>query len=131
MFLVAEDSTLSLPLNIKICDNFFTRLVGALRRGYVRRGEAYLFPGCSWPHTWFMRRAISILFYDQEGKIVEFYPSVPPFRFLKPVAAAGMIELNHRRLTREEVAKFKYIRFSRKVSARLQNPVLRFSSEGG
>ena len=124
MFLIAEDYTVSFPLNIKICDSFFTRLVGALAPGYIRRGEAYIFPTCSWPHTWFMRRPISILFYDDKGTIVEYYPSVPPFRFLKPVKAAGMIEMSPRRLDENWADKFEYVRFTEKISERLNNPRL-------
>ncbi|MGM0380487.1 MAG: hypothetical protein ACQEP7_00700 [bacterium] len=124
IFLFSRDGSVTLPCNLVICDNFYNRLVGALKSGKIRRGEFFIFPGCSWPHTWFMRRSISILFYGPNGEIVSYLPRIRPFKFVKPVEAAGMIEMDSNRLGQISLAEYEYIRFSPATADRLGRPEL-------
>jgi len=124
LFLTSKTKSVSVPLNIIVCDSFFKRLKGALGAGRISPGEAYLFPGCSWPHTWFMRRPISILFYDIHGRIVRYLFCVAPFTFVKAVDAAGMIELDSGRFQKKQVDSFEYVRFSRQLAGRINKPHL-------
>lgn len=39
-----------------------------------------VFPGCASVHTWFMRRAIDIVFAGPEGEVLARFDSVPPWR---------------------------------------------------
>ncbi|MFP4687041.1 MAG: hypothetical protein ACLFN5_02915 [bacterium] len=92
--LKTENSIITLPVEIIRCDTFFRRLAGALPEGGIAPDRAYLLPACRWVHTFFMRRPIAVLFYDEPGFVIEYYPSVKPNRILpRQPRAAGAVEL--------------------------------------
>lgn len=61
---------------------YWSRLVGLLGRRGLSEGEGLLIVPCSSVHTLFMRFPIDVAFLDRDGRVVNAYSSVPPFRVL-------------------------------------------------
>ncbi len=114
-----------LPLQVKLCDTFFKRLLGALPSGGVAPGRALLFPGCGWVHTFFMRRPIDVAYLDENGRILAYYSAVKPYRFLPPAkSAAGALELPPGRLQLSPRQEPAYFRFPKNIARRTDLPSL-------
>lgn len=84
-----------LPVNVRICDSFTSRVIGALREGRISPGKAYLFPGIRRIHTFFMAEPITVCALDKSGQIIDFRNEVKPYRIfpLWNRAVRGILEL--------------------------------------
>lgn len=66
--------------NVKVCNNFFSKLVGLLGRKNIEENEAYLFYKSPQIHTFFMMFIIDVVFVDKNNKIIKLYNNLQPFR---------------------------------------------------
>lgn len=100
-YLKGESSIRPVRVDLTVCSGFFERLTGALIAGSIPFRRAYFFPGGNSIHTGFMRASISVLTFDDTGSILDYRPSIPPFRwYVPPRLAVGLIELAPRRIGR-------------------------------
>ena len=105
-YLKGESSIRPVRVDLTLCTGFFERLTGALVAGSIPFRRAYLFPGGNSIHTWFMRASISVLTFDESGRILDYRPSIPPFRWYVPHRpAVGLIELAPRRIDRASLSE--------------------------
>lgn len=112
-------------LRVKVCDTFFKRLLGALPEGGINAGKALLLPGSSWIHTWFMRRAIDVAYFDSAGRILAYFPAVDPFRLLpRSPEAVGALELPPETLPENCDSRNSHLRFSLAVAEKVGYPEL-------
>jgi len=100
------DGTCSLPVRVTVCEGFVSRLLGALPEGGIARDRGLVFPDCRQIHTWFMRRPIAVLTYDDRGRTLRYHARVKPFRILPfQPDARGLLELAPGRLDETPVAE--------------------------
>ena len=65
----------------RVATDFVSRLVGLMAS---REGATMLFPKCNSIHTFFMPRAIDVVFIEDKGRVLEVIASLKPWRFLAP-----------------------------------------------
>lgn len=82
IYLVGNHRSSAHECRIRVCDTFWTRLLGALPEGGIENTEGVLLPGCRRIHTWFMRKSISVMFLTGDGRVTRYHPRVRPFRVL-------------------------------------------------
>jgi uncharacterized membrane protein (UPF0127 family) len=63
-----------------VTESAWERIRGLLGRDHLPEGEAMWFSPCTSVHTFFMRFAIDVVFLDRRGRVLAFYPSLPPWR---------------------------------------------------
>lgn len=99
IYLSAGSKVESIDVSVSVCDGFVSRLVGALPSGGIPEDRGLLFPDCRQVHTWFMRRSISVLTFDQDGRVLHYHSEIPPFRLMPyEREGSGLLELAPRRL---------------------------------
>ena len=69
---------------LKIADDYWSRLVGWQFRGTPRRGSGLLLAPCSSIHTFFVRFALDLVMLDREGRVLEVRRDVRPWRAVLP-----------------------------------------------
>lgn len=99
IYLERPGEVASIAVSVSVCDGFFSRLVGALPAGRIPSDRGLLFPDCRQIHTWFMRRAIAVVTFDEEGRILSYHPEIAPFRIMPYESRGfGLLELAPGRL---------------------------------
>ena len=79
--------------DFRVARSFRDRLVGLMGEEDDRRLRLVI-PRCSSIHTWFMRKAIDVVFLDAQGKVVAVHPAVGPWKFLLgPRGARSVVEM--------------------------------------
>lgn len=102
IYLVGDRRSTVHECRIRICDTFWSRLLGALPEGGIEESEGVLLPGCHRIHTWFMRESISVMFLTEDGRVTRYHPRVKPFRVLRGGPRSRLtLELAPRRLDLE------------------------------
>lgn len=66
--------------NVRVADNFITRLVGLLFSAPLPEGEGLLLRPCSQIHMLGMRFAIDVLFFDRNWQVVGLLENFAPGR---------------------------------------------------
>jgi uncharacterized protein len=78
---------------VVVAVNPLARSIGFLRRKTVPPSEGMWFPNCWAIHTVGMRATIDVLFLDDENRVVNLRPFVPPNRIVAAYGAATVVEL--------------------------------------
>jgi uncharacterized membrane protein (UPF0127 family) len=99
-------------VRIQLCDRFLTRFSGAMFQRRICPDEVYWLPGVRSVHTIGMAEPISLIFYGEEGRVLRYEPSVPPYRIrLGPSDTKGVLEFDANRLSNLSIpvnkAKFR------------------------
>lgn len=69
-------------INIKICNNFFTRLKGFMFKKNIN--NILCFPKCNSIHTFFMFKKIDVIMTNKENKVLYIYNNLKPFKIILP-----------------------------------------------
>ncbi len=72
----------------KLAETFFPRFMGLMGKKHLPEDEAVAFPKCNSIHTFFMRMPIDVVFVSNEGKVVQVFSSLKPWRLLFPQKGA-------------------------------------------
>lgn len=64
---------------VRIADNFLSRLVGLLDRKEIQAGEALIITNCQQIHMFFMKFSIDVIFIDQRNIVVGLVENIAPF----------------------------------------------------
>jgi uncharacterized membrane protein (UPF0127 family) len=78
---------------VPVATTFPQRLLGLARRDRDEAGPGLLIPRCSSVHTFGMRFALDLVFFDREGRPISFRWAVPPRRLAWDRRAAAVLEL--------------------------------------
>ncbi len=94
MVILNETRELVIAQHVRTARRFLERLRGLIGTTTLGQGEGLWLPGCQGVHTFGMAFAIDVLYLDQQNRIVQIVPYMPPHRF-GPVVwkAAGVLEL--------------------------------------
>jgi uncharacterized membrane protein (UPF0127 family) len=80
---------------IEVARSFSKRLIGLMGRKTLMKGQGLYFPGCASIHSFFMRFAIDVLFFDEEMKITKKINGLKPWRMaLAPIGTRHTLELS-------------------------------------
>ena len=66
-------------LEIKIADNFFTRLAGLMFKKRLPQSTGLLLAPCNSVHMCFMRFAIDVVYLDKDYKILKIVTNLKPW----------------------------------------------------
>ena len=79
---------------IRLACGFWQRARGLIGRSakWLGPNEVLAFVPCNAVHTFFMTNRIDVAFVDQHGVVLAAHEEVPPCRFLRCSAAAGVFE---------------------------------------
>lgn len=81
--------------DLKIADDFLSRLIGLMFKKEMSGFDGLLIKQCNSIHTFFMRYAIDIIFLDKEFKVVKVIENMKPWRAtLMYFKASQVLELN-------------------------------------
>ena len=69
-------------IKIKICNNFFNRLLGLMFKKNIN--YALCFPRCNSIHTFFMFSPIDVIMTDKDYKILYIFKNVTPNKIILP-----------------------------------------------
>ena len=69
-------------IEIKMCDNFFNRLIGLMLKKNINYGLC--FKRCNSIHTFFMRENIDVILCDKNNTILYFYHDLDKNRVILP-----------------------------------------------
>lgn len=70
-------------IQIKVCKNFFTRLIGFMF--HIEPIEYGLcFPKCNCIHTFFMYQPVDVVMTDKNNRILYFYQNLKPWKIIWP-----------------------------------------------
>lgn len=67
--------------NVKIANNFFSRLKGLMFATSLPHGHGILISPCQQVHTHFMRFTIDIFFLDSQMRVLKIIRHLKPWRF--------------------------------------------------
>lgn len=67
--LIDKKSKKVILTDIKIADNFYSRLIGLLGKSSLDRGQGLIIKPCKSVHSFFMRFPIDVAFIDKHNKI--------------------------------------------------------------
>ncbi len=65
---------------LKIADDFFSRLIGLMFKNKMVGFDGLLIKQCNSIHTFFMRYALDIVFLNKEMKVVKVIENIKPWR---------------------------------------------------
>ncbi|MDP4120107.1 MAG: DUF192 domain-containing protein [Bacillota bacterium] len=81
--------------DVRVADNFFSRLVGLLSTPSMSDNQGLLIKRCRQVHCIGMRFAIDVVFINKENKIVAIESNLKPGHFSKYYSSAvNVLELN-------------------------------------
>lgn len=69
-------------IDIKICNNFFTRLKGFMFKKNINK--CLCFPKCNSIHTFFMFNNIDVVMTDKSFRVLYIYNNLKPFKIILP-----------------------------------------------
>ncbi|MDQ2939138.1 MAG: DUF192 domain-containing protein, partial [Actinomycetota bacterium] len=67
-------------IEVPVAQGLFARLLGLALLRRERAGPGLLIPRCSSVHTFGMRFALELVFFDREGRRLRYARGVAPFR---------------------------------------------------
>lgn len=80
--------------NLKIADDFASRLIGLMFKKEMVGFDGLLIKQCNSIHTFFMRYALDLVFLNKEMKVVKVIENVKPWRMtLMYLKASQVLEL--------------------------------------
>ena len=86
-------STVILGREVRVAVGLRARLLGLSHLDRQQAGPGLLIPRCSSVHTFGMRFALDLLFFDREGEICSLKREVLPRRFAWDRRASAVLEL--------------------------------------
>jgi uncharacterized protein len=79
---------------IKIASGFGSKFKGLLGKKILKNGEGLFIVKCTSIHMFFMSIPLDVIFIDYDGKIVEIYKNLKPWRISRiHLEALGVIEV--------------------------------------
>ncbi|PIK14114.1 DUF192 domain-containing protein [Halobacteriovorax sp. JY17] len=79
---------------LKIADDFFSRLIGLMFKKKMIGFDGLLIKQCNSIHTFFMRYALDIVFLNKEMKVVKVIENIKPWRMtLMYLKSSQVLEL--------------------------------------
>jgi uncharacterized membrane protein (UPF0127 family) len=78
---------------VPVAATFPSRVLGLSRLDRDCAGQGLLIPRCRSVHTFGMRFSLDLLFFDDEGRVIDLRRQVPPRRIARNPAAAAILEL--------------------------------------
>lgn len=72
----------NIKLEIKVCNNFFNRLMGFMLKKNITCGLC--FPKCNSIHTFFMFKPIDVIMTDKNYNILYIYTNLKPNKIILP-----------------------------------------------
>ncbi len=85
---IRKSDQLVLVSELKIADDYFSRLKGWMFKSGAHDGEGIWILPCNSVHTWMMNFSIDVVFLGREQNILKLASNVRPWRFL-PVSCWG------------------------------------------
>ncbi len=76
---------------VKVAEDFLSRLIGLMGRKTMDDGSALVLRPCRCIHTFFMRFYIDLVFLDRRGMVVHLIRDMPPFRISPLVRMASLV----------------------------------------
>jgi uncharacterized membrane protein (UPF0127 family) len=83
----------TIELRLTRADSFTRRLVGLIGKRLASPYEALLLESCNAVHTFFMTRAIDLVFLDSNYRICALRPGLSPWRWAVCLKAMSTVEL--------------------------------------
>lgn len=97
--IVNETQKTELFTDVKIANDYRSRLQGLIGCKSLKPEEAIWFPKCNWIHTWFMSMDIDVIYLDKKMKVTKIQRNLKPWRLTAPVInARSVIETQAGRL---------------------------------
>lgn len=78
---------------VPVATSFHSRLLGLAGLTREQAGAGLLIPRCASVHTFAMRFALDLVFFDGDDRELAVYLSVPPRRLLWERGAAAVLEI--------------------------------------
>ncbi|MFZ5650946.1 MAG: DUF192 domain-containing protein [Bacillota bacterium] len=76
---------------VKVTEDFLSRLIGLMGRKTMAEGSALVLRPCRSVHTFFMCFNIDLVFLDLRGMVVHLIRDMPPFRISPLVRRASLV----------------------------------------
>lgn len=89
-------------LQIRIARSFIQRARGLLFTEPLPTGHFLYFPNCRAVHTFGMRYPLTVIFFDQENRVLRVYQKVKPWRIISCLSAWAVCETTWRPQTRND-----------------------------
>ena len=80
--IIGDYMTLKNNIKVKICNNFFNRLIGLMFKKEIEEGLC--FPKCNSIHTFFMKTNIDVIMTDKDFNILYIYKNLKPNKIILP-----------------------------------------------
>lgn len=90
-------------LQIRIAGNFLQRAIGLLFGDALPAGHFLYFPKCRAVHTFGMRYPLTIVFLDQEDRVLHVHQKVMPNRIVTCLRARAVCETRWRSETKSDL----------------------------
>lgn len=91
--MTAAADAMTAPLRLRVADTFSKRLLGLHAGRSLAPDEGLLLVPCRAVHTFFMRRAIDVVFIDARGGVRSCIHAVSPWRMVADPHARMVLEL--------------------------------------
>ncbi|MFZ5752692.1 MAG: DUF192 domain-containing protein [Bacillota bacterium] len=75
---------------VKVAEDFLSRLIGLMGRRTMADGAALVLRPCRYVHTFFMRFNIDLVFLDRRGVVVHLVRDMAPFK-ISPVVRRSIL----------------------------------------
>jgi uncharacterized protein len=82
-----------LGFEVPVATTLFSRLLGLALLDRDRAGAGLLIPRCRSVHTFGMRFPLDLLFFDEEGRVIEIRRNVPAWRVVRCLEADAVLEI--------------------------------------
>ena len=76
---------------VRVAEDFLSRLIGLMGRKTMADGSALVLRPCRSVHTFFMRFNIDLVFLDRRGMVVHLIRDMPAFRISPVVRRASLV----------------------------------------
>ncbi len=95
MKMLEYNSNVIIIKNVMKADTFSKRIKGLLGRNSLSEDEGMYFENCRMIHTFFMKFAIDVVFFDDQLMAVEVARNLSPYRmtFCKAISGRHTLEL--------------------------------------
>jgi uncharacterized protein len=89
--LINQTKQSSLFSQVIVANDFKSRLIGLIGKKKLEAGQAMLFPGCNWIHTFFMKMPIDVIYLDKKMQVKRIQTHLKPWRLPAPVIGASTV----------------------------------------
>ena len=76
---------------VRVAEDFLSRLIGLMGRKTMAGGSALVLKPCRCVNTFFVRFNIDLVFLDRRGVVVHLISDMPPFRISPVVRRASLV----------------------------------------